>query len=61
MLQPRNTWKDKEAYDAAHKKLAALFQKNFHQYEAGASEAVLASFGQVMTAAVERQMAKELG
>ena len=26
-----------------------------------ASEAVLASFGQVMTGAVERQMAKELG
>ncbi|MCB9687802.1 MAG: phosphoenolpyruvate carboxykinase (ATP) [Alphaproteobacteria bacterium] len=41
VLQPRETWKDKEAYDAAQKKLAALFQKNFHQYESGASAAVL--------------------
>jgi phosphoenolpyruvate carboxykinase (ATP) len=40
VLIPRNTWKDAEAYDAASKKLAAMFQKNFRQYEDGASDAV---------------------
>ncbi|MEQ1506126.1 MAG: phosphoenolpyruvate carboxykinase (ATP) [Myxococcota bacterium] len=40
VLRPRDTWSDGAAYDAASKKLAALFQKNFHQYESGASHAV---------------------
>jgi phosphoenolpyruvate carboxykinase (ATP) len=40
ILDPRNTWSDKDAYDAASKKLAALFQRNFHQYEDGASPAI---------------------
>jgi phosphoenolpyruvate carboxykinase (ATP) len=40
VMIPRTTWRDPDAYDAASKKLAALFRKNFHQFEDGASEAV---------------------
>jgi phosphoenolpyruvate carboxykinase (ATP) len=40
VLDARGTWSDGEAYDAAARKLATLFQRNFHQYEDGASDAV---------------------
>ena len=43
VLWPRNTWRDGDAYDAAARKLASLFQKNFYQYEAGSSEAIKAA------------------
>ncbi|HYH57158.1 MAG TPA: phosphoenolpyruvate carboxykinase (ATP), partial [Anseongella sp.] len=33
MLDPRNTWKDKRAYDAKAQELAAAFRDNFRQYE----------------------------
>ena len=29
IMNPRNTWEDKDAYDAMAQKLAAMFQKNF--------------------------------
>jgi phosphoenolpyruvate carboxykinase (ATP) len=42
VLQPRNTWEDKDAYDASAKDLARRFNENFKKYEAGVSEAVRA-------------------
>ena len=42
VLQPRNTWEDKEAYDRQAKDLARRFNENFKKYEAGVSEAVRA-------------------
>jgi phosphoenolpyruvate carboxykinase (ATP) len=42
VLQPRNTWGDKEAYDRQAADLARRFNENFKKYEAGVSEAVRA-------------------
>ena len=42
VLQPRNTWSDKDAYDRQAKDLARRFNENFKKYEAGVSEAVRA-------------------
>ncbi len=43
MLLPRQTWSDKEAYDATARKLAELFCKNFEAYAGGVSDDVLAA------------------
>ncbi|MDX1652528.1 MAG: phosphoenolpyruvate carboxykinase (ATP) [Brumimicrobium sp.] len=41
MLNPKNTWNDKAAYDAKANDLARSFVKNFQTFEAGASEEIL--------------------
>ena len=42
VLQPRNTWSDKEEYDRQARDLARRFNENFKKYESGVSEAVRA-------------------
>lgn len=42
VLQPRNTWKDKDAYDRQAADLAKRFNANFTKYEAGVSAEVKA-------------------
>ncbi len=41
LLNPRNTWTDKSAYDAQANKLANMFVKNFEQYAAGVSKEIV--------------------
>jgi phosphoenolpyruvate carboxykinase (ATP) len=43
VLNPRNTWKDKSAYDQQAKKLAQMFVDNFKTFEATAAPAVKAA------------------
>ena len=43
ILNPKNMWSDKAAYDVQAKKLAELFAKNFLRFEAQASESVRAA------------------
>ncbi|MEZ4518884.1 MAG: phosphoenolpyruvate carboxykinase [Chloroflexota bacterium] len=43
VLMPRNTWEDKEAYDAQASKLVDMFKENFKQFEDGVSEDVKAA------------------
>jgi phosphoenolpyruvate carboxykinase (ATP) len=40
VLRPRDTWADKDAYDAKARELAAMFVENFKDYADGVSEAV---------------------
>lgn len=47
LLNPRNTWNDKSAYDHAANKLAKMFVENFQKFAAQASEEILAAAPQV--------------
>jgi phosphoenolpyruvate carboxykinase (ATP) len=43
LLRPRETWKDKAAYDAKAQQLAEMFGRNFEQFADGVSEEVRAA------------------
>ncbi|MBP6688300.1 MAG: phosphoenolpyruvate carboxykinase (ATP), partial [Lacibacter sp.] len=47
LLNPRNTWADKEAYDVKAKSLAEQFIMNFKKYASGSGEEILAAAPQV--------------
>ena len=51
VLHPRNTWADKEEYDAQAKKLAGMFRDNFRQYMPYVDARVLKNAEQIAKAA----------
>ncbi len=51
ILNPRDTWADKEAYDKKANELAQLFVKNFDKYASQANEEIRAAAPKVMVGA----------
>jgi len=51
ILNPRNTWADKAAYDAKANGLANSFVNNFEQYAAFANEEIIAAAPKVAVGA----------
>lgn len=49
ILEPRNTWPDKAAFDTQAQKLAGQFIKNFEQYASGVAQEVLGAAPQLET------------
>ena len=49
VLSPRNTWEDKNAYDAKANELATKFNENFAQFADNANEEILAGAPKVVT------------
>ncbi|UCC26599.1 MAG: phosphoenolpyruvate carboxykinase [Gemmatimonadales bacterium] len=43
ILQPRETWADRDAYDAQARRLAGMFRENFEQYADGVDDEVKAA------------------
>ena len=43
ILEPKNAWKDKEAFNHTSQNLAGQFLKNFEQYASAANEEILAA------------------
>jgi phosphoenolpyruvate carboxykinase (ATP) len=51
ILNPRETWADKPAYDAQARKLVAMFRENFRKFEAHVGQDVLQAAPQMAEAA----------
>jgi phosphoenolpyruvate carboxykinase (ATP) len=50
ILNPRNTWADKDAYDQKAHQLAAAFLNNFEKFADYASEEILAGAPRIRVA-----------
>ena len=51
ILNPVNTWKDKDEFDKTARALVAMFQKNFAKFEASVDADVRAAAPEVKVAA----------
>ena len=59
VLDARNTWKDKDAYDAQARALTKLFEDNFRQFESAVDDKVKAVAIKAAARSEERRVGKE--